>query len=257
VEPKIFVFENVPGLLSAGGGRYLEEMRKMMKRAGYSTDYKILNAADYGAPQNRKRVILVGWNDQSKLTEYPEFPKIQREYRVKDFLNGLPKIQAGEARDLRRFSRRNDLLESLHIANPNFGLLMNHIARPNNKQDLEIYRRAVTLKGKGENLKYNDLPKRLRTHNNDRCFLDRFKVVDADARGSHTVVAHISKDGHYYIHPDIKQNRSLSVREAARLQTFPDDYKFEGNRGPQFKQIGNAVPPMLSTILANELKKYL
>jgi DNA (cytosine-5)-methyltransferase 1 len=135
--------------------------------------------------------------------------------------------------------------------------LVDHYTRPHTERDLEIYKLAVESKNKGINIKYNQLPKRLKTHKNDKEFLDRFKVVDGKADSSHTVVAHIAKDGHFYIHPDIKQNRSLSVREAARLQTFPDSYKFEGVRGPQFKQIGNAVPPVFSTKLANELIKYL
>ena len=149
------------------------------------------------------------------------------------------------------------LLEKLGIMNAEFGLLMDHVSRPNTKQDLEIYKRAVLAKQNGENIKYNQLPGRLKTHNNEEGFLDRFKVVDAKAKGSHTVVAHIAKDGHFYIHPDIKQNRSLTVREAARLQTFPDDYRFEGDRGPRFKQIGNAVPPMLSEIIARVLVEHL
>lgn len=257
LKPKIFVFENVPGLISAGKGKYLKDMRCLMKRAGYDTDYKILNAADFGVPQNRKRVILVGWNKTSKLNGYPDFPATEREYVVKDFFAGLPKVQAGTGRRVGKFSKRNMLLEKLGILNPKFGILMDQVARPNTRQDLEIYRHAVLVKQKGENIKYNKLPSRLKTHNNEEGFLDRFKVVNNKARGSHTVVAHIAKDGHFYIHPDIKQNRSLTVREAARLQTFPDDYKFEGERGPQFKQIGNAVPPMLSEIIARELIKNL
>lgn len=122
---------------------------------------------------------------------------------------------------------------------------------------MEIYERAVIAKKNGTNFRYNELPSRLKTHKNDRCFLDRFKVVDGNAPGSHTVVAHIAKDGHHYIHPDLKQNRSLSVREAARLQTFPDSYKFEGARTSQFKQIGNAVPPMLSHMIAQNIVKYI
>ena len=252
-KPKIFIFENVPGLETAGKGRYLKDMRRLMKHAGYDTDYKILNAVDFGVPQNRKRVILVGWSKESKLNTYPNFPVTEREYVARDFIAGLPKIAAGEGRQTSRFSKRNELLEKLGILNPRIGVLMDHVARPNTKRDLEIYRRAVLAKQKGENIKYNSLPVRLKTHKNEDGFLDRFKVVDADAKGSHTIVAHIAKDGHFYIHPDIKQNRSFTIREAARLQTFPDDYKFEGERGPQFRQIGNAVPPLFAEIIASTI----
>lgn len=250
LKPKVFIFENVPGLETAGRGKYLRDMRHLMKRAGYNTDYKILNAADFGVPQNRKRIILVGWDKTSKLNSYPNFHAVKREYVVADFFADLPKVSAGRGNRLVKFSRRNDLLEKLGILNPRLGILMDHVARPNTKQDLEIYRRAVLLKKKGENIKYNNLPKRLKTHSNEIGFLDRFKVVDATAKGSHTVVAHMAKDGHFYIHPDIKQNRSLTAREAARLQTFPDDYKFEGELGPQLRQIGNAVPPLFAKKIA-------
>ena len=106
---------------------------------------------------------------------------------------------------------------------------------------------------------YTDLPEQLRTHNNTTCFLDRFKVVAKDLPSSQTIVAHISRDGHYFIHPDIVQNRSLTPREAARLQTFPDNYYFESTksspgRTPAFRQIGNAVPVRLAYCVATELK---
>lgn len=253
LKPKIFVFENVPGLKSAGEGKYLRDMQRLMKRAGYTTDYKILNAADFGVPQNRKRIILVGWSNDSKFKSYPEFPIAERNYTVRDFFSDLPEIRAGEGEIIRKPIKKNELLKKLGILRTNFGLLMDHVARPNTEQDLEIYRLAVLAKQKGEDIKYYDLPKRLKTHNNEKSFLDRFKVVDGNMRGSHTIVAHLAKDGHSYIHPDLKQNRSITVREAARLQTFPDDYRFEGERGSKFKQIGNAVPPMLSEVIAKEL----
>ncbi len=257
LKPKMFVFENVPGLEDAGKGKYLRDMRALMKEAGYETNYKILNAANFGVPQNRKRIILVGWNKESNLHEYPEFPKVDRDYLVKDFFAGLPKIKAGKGKTIRKLSMQNDLLEKLGIINSQMGILMDHAARPHKKRDLAIYKRAVLLKRQGKNLKYSELPKHLKTHANEEGFLDRFKVVDADAQGSQTIVAHIAKDGHYYIHPDLSQNRSLTVREAARLQTFPDDYKFEGERGPRYKQIGNAVPPLFAKIIASTILRYI
>lgn len=136
-----------------------------------------------------------------------------------------------------------------------------HVARPHTEQDKEIYRIAVEKLQNGERLNYTALPKRLRTHKNEHSFFDRFKVVDAKAAAAQTVVAHIAKDGHYYIHPDIKQNRSLTVREAARLQSFADDFYFEGvkerkNRTAAFKQVGNAVPPLMANEIAKKLKLF-
>jgi DNA (cytosine-5)-methyltransferase 1 len=141
--------------------------------------------------------------------------------------------------------------------------LTQHIARPHTEQDKRIYRIAVDKwNNKGQRLDYNDLPEVLKTHKNRHSFYDRFKIVAQDLNYSQTVVAHIAKDGHYYIHPDKMQNRSISVREAARLQSFPDDYYFEGvkessNRTAAFKQIGNAVPTLMAQEIASKLKDLL
>ena len=141
-------------------------------------------------------------------------------------------------------------------------ILTQHITRPHTEQDKEIYRIAVEKwEKKNERLDYNDLPEQLKTHKNRTSFLDRFKVVADDIPYSQTVVAHIAKDGHYYIHPDMEQNRSISVREAARLQSFPDDYYFEGikegqNRTSAFRQIGNAVPPLMVEKIAEKLLSF-
>jgi len=257
-KPKIFVFENVPGLKSAGKGRYLKDMRHLMKQAGYDTGYKILNAVDFGVPQNRKRLIIIGWEKKSsKIKQYPYFDKVRSTYIVKDFLRDLPKINAGEGVEIKKHTVKSIALKHIGIIDKKINLLTDHVARSHTKRDLEIFKIVAAYKLKGENMQYIQLPKRLKNHKNEKGFLDRFKVVDFSKKASHTIVAHIAKDGNHYIHPDITQNRSLTVREAARLQTFPDNFKFEGSRTSKLKQIGNAVPPFMSLCIAQAIKKII
>ncbi|MCK4339269.1 MAG: DNA cytosine methyltransferase, partial [Candidatus Cloacimonetes bacterium] len=150
----------------------------------------------------------------------------------------------------------NDYLRKTKIRT-HYDKVINHVARSHRKADLEIYSYAINKYLKGERIKYTDLPEELQFHKNRKDFLDRFKVIDRNASASHTIVSHIAKDGHYYIHPDIDQLRSLTVREVARLQSFPDSYKFEGPRTAQFIQVGNAVPPLMAEAIAKEIKTML
>ncbi|MDP9249009.1 MAG: DNA cytosine methyltransferase, partial [bacterium] len=115
LKPKMFVFENVLGLKTAGGGKYLRDMRKLMQEAGYETDYQILNAADYGVPQNRKRLIMVGWNKSLSLKKYPDFQKKDRKYVVNDFLKDLPSIKANNTVKKMKYKSNSVFLTKLGI----------------------------------------------------------------------------------------------------------------------------------------------
>ena len=263
-EPQYFVFENVPGLLSATdqeGDSYLNLMQGLFQEYGYKTEFETLNAKDYGVPQNRRRIIVVGKKGTS-TGFYPELNKCESDVLVKEILADLPHIKAGggSVRSCSMKSNYHQWLCDTGVRNEILPVTL-HQARTNNEQDREIYRMAVELWNKKESrLQYNELPKRLQTHKNKNSFVDRFKVVAGDLPYSHTVLAHIAKDGHYYIHSDISQNRSLTPREAARLQTFPDDYYFEScsgkpSRTPAYRQIGNAVPVLLAQKVAEKLKE--
>ncbi|MEC0134349.1 MULTISPECIES: DNA cytosine methyltransferase [Paenibacillus] len=254
-QPDIFVFENVPGILSAGGGSYYRDIQDLMRENGYEIQHKTLDASHYGVLQKRKRVILIGWNKELGY-EYPDLKKIEKIGIVEDVLSDLPPIAPGEQSN-NYFKEPTSYLKWSNIRNEQ-DLLTHHLTRKHNERDLNIYKIAIKLwNEEKKRLKYTDLPEHLRTHKNLKAFLDRFKVVAKDLPYSHTVVAHISKDGHHYIHPDINQSRSLSVREAARLQSFPDNYYFEGPRTAIFTQIGNAVPPLMAESIAKQVKKML
>ncbi len=261
-QPKLFVFENVLGLKSAGAGSYLENMTRLFDKKGYQIKLYTLEANNFGVLQNRRRIIILGWRkDMSVIPPDLEAIRNSEKYTVKELLKDLPHLRSGEGTDkyTSYTGPATEYLNSNGLRN-GIDILTQHVARPHTEQDKEIYRIAVTMMQQGERLSYTSLPQRLMTHKNRHSFFDRFKVVDANAGHAHTVVAHIAKDGHYYIHPDIKQNRSISIREAARLQSFSDDFYFEGvkegkNRTAAFKQIGNAVPPLMGFKIAFKINR--
>ena len=257
-KPKMFVFENVPGILSAKNGEYLCKIFSAVRDAGYELaipQNRYLNAKDFGVLQDRKRVIIIGWKKELGLS-YPEFEAKENNYEImKDLFSDLKPLKNGQG-TLSAVNYAKPTTEYLEQAKIRNGLefVTQHIARPNNENDLEIYRIAVDEWNEGKRLNYAHLPERLIKHSNTKSFTNRFQVVNGKGV-SHTVVAHIAMDGHYYIHPDKKQNRSISVREAARLQSFPDDYFFEGSRTAAFKQIGNAVPVLMAEKIAQKIKE--
>lgn len=255
-DPKAFVFENVPGLLSANKGQHFKNIKAYFRKLGYEVYHNTLDASDYGVIQTRKRIIIVGWKKEIDLG-FPEIIKIKKEFIVNDIFVDLPKLKPGESIQIANYTiKKNDYLEKFELRNGE-EFVTQHISRSHNERDLKIYKTAIDKWNKNEErLKYPDLPAELKSHKNETSFIDRYKVVNGKGI-SHTVVAHIAKDGHYYIHPDSKQCRSISIREAARLQSFPDNFYFEGSRSAAFKQIGNAVPPLMAYAIALKMKELL
>ena len=248
-KPTMFLFENVPGLLTAGGGAYLTEIISGFRERGYELESRVLNASDYGVLQNRRRIILIGWKKDSNH-HYPLLAKYAKSHKVASLFEDLPELLPGEEKTEYATKAINEYLSDTGIRNAS-DVLTWHVARTNLERDREIYRLAIQeWETNQKRLIYTDIPDSLATHNNKSSFLDRFKVVASDLSATHTMVAHISKDGHYYIHPSLKQARSISVREAARIQSFPDNFYFEGSRTAAFRQIGNAVPPQLAKTIA-------
>ena len=253
--PKLFLFENVLGLLSLNKGKQFEKIKEAFQKAGYNIACEVLNANDYGVLQRRKRIILIGTRKDLNLKfSFENLPKIKNKWTVSEILEDLGKIKQNEEKNEYE-TAPGPYLKKFKIRQKQ-DILTCHRSRFTNDRDMEIYRQAVRMWNRHKKrLKYNELKKELITHKNSKTHLDRFKIVAADLPYSHTMVAHISQDGHYYIHPDIRQNRSITPREAARIQSFPDNYFFEGPRSAQFRQIGNAVPPLLSKTLAKEVKR--
>ena len=254
-KPKLFVFENVPGMLTAKDGVIWKRIKQRLRTVGYNIEHRLVNAHDFGVLQHRKRVIIIGWRKDLDL-HYPEFARMHVNAIVNDLLNDLCHLAPGEEHN-EYITEPNEYLIESGIRDE-LDILTDHQTRNIRDVDRDIYRIAIEMwNDNHRRLHYTDLPENLQFHNNRVSFLDRFKVVEGDMESAHTMLAHISKDGHYYIHPDIEQARSLSVREAARIQSFPDNYYFEGSRTAKFVQIGNAVPPLMAKGIANAVEELL
>lgn len=254
-QPKMFVFENVMGVASVNGGKTWKNIQSYLKRVGYEIECHEQNSKNFGVLQSRKRMIIVGWLKGSN-SRYPKFEKVTPKAVVNDLLNDLPKLVPGTGG--KKYSGKpSNYLKDFNLRTEE-DILTHHECRSTNPRDIEIYKKTIELWNDGhKRLNYSDLPDELKTHKNQKSFLDRFKVVEGDEPCCHTMLAHLSKDGHYFIHPDINQHRSITVREAARIQSFPDNYYFEGPRTAQYVQIGNAVPPLMAKGIAEGILKEL
>lgn len=277
-KPKMFVFENVLGIKTAKGGEPFKDLQKRVRELdnfNYEIEAIPQIASDFGVLQRRQRMIIIGWkkSDKGKSTKYGHYPnlndyKINNQFEtLRDLFSDLPIRTAGDGKlcECVKYTKpisEMTYLQEYGLRDNDFNFTTQHIARPTNLNDREIYYWAIKkfLKS-GKQLSYKkDVPPDHQKHKNKETFDNRFSVVNPYGL-SHTVVAHIAMDGHYYIYPTlnptIENVRSITIREAARLQSFPDDYYFEGSRSAAFMQIGNAVPVIMAQKIAEAILKQL
>lgn len=270
--PKFFVFENVTGILTANVNNELiinkvfAELGKNYKLA--DTSRLEFNTAEYGVPQTRRRIIIMGIrNDLSIMPEelynslkkthylpeqHPESSKLKKFVSVREAIGDLPVIPQGNKQKIIPFSY-SDENDFISWVKSDSDKLYDHVCRTQNATDTERYQEMARNHWTFEELLLHrpDLQ-----HEKQRVFGNSYVVQSWD-NPARTIIAHLCKDGNQFIHPDYEQGRSISVREAARLQSFPDDFRFCGAMTQQFKQIGNAVPPLFAYHIAKSLKKFL
>lgn len=274
-KPKFFVFENVTGLLNAkveGAPIFPKVIKALGNKYKVLSDPQILvhNTADYGVPQLRKRVIIIGvrndidkdvtqlYRDVVKSHWDPEMPENERKGKkrfvdVRQAIGDLPSVDPGHDASTPEFDYPcdNDFLK--RIGKPGIHPLLDHIARTHNDLDRERFQVMIHNHWTFGQLRRE---KPQYEHEHARVF-DNSYVVQWWDLPSKTILAHIHKDGFQFIHPDESQRRTFTVREAARIQSFPDDFEFKGSRGEKYKQIGNAVPPLFAEALAKSVRKNL
>lgn len=293
LNPSFIVFENVKGILSkkdSGGNYYIDIVTSDFKKLGYSfesenekikTDFIVLNAADYGVPQTRERVFLIG-NNLGIKNPYPAATHGESSYvTLFEAIGDLPRLKARitltdiKKKDIPKIDRYNkriysgedsveyhdDLFGShyksvgekgktfLDFVKPNGqAMLTHHVARSQKMYDVLLFkgmRQGMTAEGVFESKEKNIRRLRRLIKYDMSSFMDKYKKQSWN-RPCSTVFAHLEKDGNRFIHPDSRQARTITPREAARIQSFPDWYGFEGPFSKKFRQIGNAVPPLLA-----------
>lgn len=262
LKPSFVVMENVRGIL-----KYKEQIYEDYRNIGYHVTAHLLNAKDFGVPQNRERTIFiankVGIDNEDVFSFIRSICDRQPARNLTEALYGLPELKAKTVKnatylesDVWGYTVR--YVPSLHsdeyIDEINNGkktdLLLNHKARYNNARDIEIFRR-LKPGDKSDDEKISDImPYKRRAD----IFKDKYYKLDKN-RICKTITAHMKYDCNMYIHPD--QARGLTPREAARVQSYPDDYFFTGSFTKTYMQVGNSVPPLMSRIIAKAIYHFL
>jgi len=247
VRPRVVLMENVPDMALGDGFSAVREIVELLERADYHTEVRLVDAWKYGVPQHRKRLILLARLDGD---EFP-WPAEQKTVTLEDAIYDLPVLDPDDegtplgAREMARDPDRapSKFAKSLR-AGSDRAVVWDHMTRGVRLDDIEVFKlmKPDTL--------YSAISEDLRRYSAET-FDDKYKRLDWN-KPSRSITAHIAKDGYWYIHPE--SDRTLTVREAARVQTFPDRFRFAGTRSDAFRQIGNAVPPRLGTAAATALK---
>lgn len=263
-KPKAFIFENVPGLLSArpGGEPIAPRIRQAFLEAGWVIPSDLKQAqvdmSEFGLPQVRKRLIILGLSlevfgdrigDMHRRFYQEMLPaRHARKKTVQEAIGDLPKLFPLKVNDGRISHADSGCLPFLSDHDPRF----------HNARDVETFRMLAEDIRSGQ-LRYTSTESLKELYSKltgKQSNIHKYHVLRAD-EPSNLIPAHLYKDGLRHIHPDPEQARSITVREAARLQGFPDDFEFSGSRGDKYKMIGNAVPPFFSRIVADVLKDLL
>ena len=262
LQPKFFVMENVKGMLGVS-----DQVKEDFKLVGYTVECKVFNAKDFGVPQNRERLIYIGnrmgVDNSALIEEVDAIAEASIPHVLKDALLGLRPLEASRKRNATEedsdisgkkiesnsSSKINDYIEAINEGQV-INVVCNHKARYNNDRDIEIFGR-LDQGDKSDDPKIADIMPYTRRSN---IFKDKYFKLEEN-KVCKTITAHMKFDCNMYIHPT--QARGLTPREAARVQSYPDDYFFRGAYTKTYMQIGNSVPPLLGRAIATVVKKYI
>lgn len=240
VQPKYFVMENVPNLLTAEHGFFFREIEKLFKEIGYTICAGVLNAADYGVPQNRNRAVIIGKLGSSALSlPCPS----QNKVTIWEAISDLAYLDSGEGEETQSYQMPAQSAYQKKLRNGS-DILHNHVAT--NHSPIALERMKMIPPNAGREV----LPQEHRTKSIYSGTWTRMKTEEQSV----TITTRFdTPSSGKFTHPFL--HRAITVREAARIQSFPDNFIFTGNKGSQMKQVGNAVPPLLAQAIAEVIRK--
>lgn len=242
VQPKMFVMENVPNLLTAENGYFKKEITNLFAELGYTISSAVINAMDYGVPQNRKRAIVIG---KIGIKE-PKLPEvIFDKTTIWDAISDLAFLDSGEGKDKQEY-KSGPLSTYQQMLRGTCEVLYNHKATAHSRIALE---RMALIPA---NCDKKVLPKEHRTKS---IYSGTWTRMNKDTQSVTITTRFDTPSSGQFTHPYL--NRAITVREAARIQSFPDDFVFIGTKSSQMKQVGNAVPPLLAYQIAKTIRKEL